>query len=1001
MTEETGRARILASDAAVSHRPALHRVAPLRICLDREPERGSVILSMSELRGVADGCGHLVPCEPAAGHRPAPRRLFGHSSFVISYLLPFLLLAVGLFPAHSAPLSSPAVDSYDVRVGTETFAGLYKFTTNTLLVETAQAMTNMGSDVIKFYMGANAAGQSGVTLTQNITNLLTLARDQPSYHQVLDMPFRHFIIWEYPFENSDEWWGSGYNSTQGAKDYNEMYALTAYLLTNYDNSGKTFYLGHWEGDGYLDVSNWTANPSPVTVQGMIGWLNNRQKAVDDARSATPHTNVFVYNYAEANRVRDAMSGNSNINVRVIDSVVPFVTNLDYLSYSSYDAQNLSTSNLYATLDYMQSMLPTNKASMVPGERIWIGEYGWGYLSLAAQEPLTRPYIQRLLSWNSNGHCLPYILFWEMYDNQGPATGATNFCLIDPTDTKAPCYYLHQYFLNQAKMLTARYLESNGALPTETQFSSLVSPILNAPLSAPVNLTVANLGAALSTNATTSVSGQITQGVYGDDEASVWVFWGPQDGGTVRANWQQSLLVGVNTNFNPATFDAQLTHLLAQTNYFFRFWASNASSQAWAPASSQFSTVTIDPATFGSQLKISFAGYNRSSALTNFPVLVSLGTNLPGFSYRQFGSPSGGDLRFADVTGIVPLPYEIDEWNTNGTSYVWVQVPVLAGPTNFVWAYWGNPAATNPAATSTNGAVWSPLFELVWHLKESGFPFADSAQMHPALAGVSPVSTAGVIGKGVAFNGSSQFLDAGTFDVGNTFTLSAWVNIAAIAGNIQSLWTDQKGGYGSAGFALFVDTYNVSNKVVDFASGDGSNGNESTTATNSVSFGHWHLVTAAINRTAGTVEFYVDGTDLGGSTAVVTDFATLADVNLGRFTNSSFYFDGAMDEARVQSGVASADWVWASWMTVASNSVLLTYAAVTQQPPSLSITASANGLQGSWPASGVGYQLYITSNLVPPVAWVATTNQPMLSNNEWQIALPVNGNGPLFYRLQSQ
>ena len=65
----------------------------------------------------------------------------------------------------AAPLSDPQVDSYNMRVGTQTFAGLYKFTTNTLLVETAQAITNLGSDTIKFYMGHNTSRQSGVTLT--------------------------------------------------------------------------------------------------------------------------------------------------------------------------------------------------------------------------------------------------------------------------------------------------------------------------------------------------------------------------------------------------------------------------------------------------------------------------------------------------------------------------------------------------------------------------------------------------------------------------------------------------------------------------------------------------------------------------------------------------------------------------------------------------------------------------------------------------------------------
>ena len=136
-------------------------------------------------------------------------------------------------------------------------------------------------------------------------------------------------------------------------------------------------------------------------------------------------------------------------------MVPYVTNLDYLSYSSYDAQNLDSSDLYATLNYMQAHLPTNKAGLVPGVRMWIGEYGWGYDTFAAQEPLTRSYIQRLLGWSYNGQCLQQILFWEIYNNQAAdSTGATNFALIGPTGVKEPCYYLHEYFLNEAKLLTA-------------------------------------------------------------------------------------------------------------------------------------------------------------------------------------------------------------------------------------------------------------------------------------------------------------------------------------------------------------------------------------------------------------------------------------------------------------------------------------------------------------------------------------------------------------------
>jgi hypothetical protein len=301
-----------------------------------------------------------------------------------STLLFRLVLGLGMAGVSSAAtLSDPAVDSYNVKVGTETFAGLYKFTANTLLVETAQAITNLGSDTIKCYVGPDTSVQSGVTLAPSITNIMEIVRNDPSYHQVLDMPFRHFILWAYPLSTGIPFQDGNYTPTEQANDYREMYDLTRYLLTNYDNSGKTFYLGHWEGDGYLKVSNWTTNPSPAVVTAMIAWENNRQKAVDDAKAATVSTNVSVYYYAEANRVRDAMLNGPDNNVRMIDSVIPFVTNLDYISYSSYDAANLSASDLYTTLDYMEAHFPTNKAGHVPGERMWIGEYGWGGNSTAS------------------------------------------------------------------------------------------------------------------------------------------------------------------------------------------------------------------------------------------------------------------------------------------------------------------------------------------------------------------------------------------------------------------------------------------------------------------------------------------------------------------------------------------------------------------------------------------------------------------------------------------
>jgi hypothetical protein len=523
-----------------------------------------------------------------------------------------VLMALGLTAAPSglaASLSNPEVDRYNVRVGTQTFAGLYQFTSNSLLVETAQAISSMGSDILKFYLGSATARQYGINRSANVTNLLTLARDEPSFRHALDLPFRHVIAWAYPFANGDSAWADGYSNTERTNEYREIYDLTRYLLTNYSGSGKTFYLGHWEGDGYL--MPWTTNARPITIQGMIAWLNNRQQAIDDAKAASLFTNVAVYGYAEVNRVRDAMLNGPNNNVRVINHVIPFVTNLDFLSYSSYDAMNLNPADLYATLNYISSKLATNKASQIQGPRIWIGEYGWGgTLTPSQQEPITRNYIRRLLNYEPAA--MPFILFWEIYNNEP----SRNYCLIASNQVKTAVYHLHEGFINRARLLVARFRETHGRLPTAAEFVALVDPILAVPLPSPVNLTVSNNNATAITGTGAELAGLIEQGVYGDEAAAVSVCWGQKDGGTIREDWDHLRDLGINTNFNPKPITVALTNLAPDTRYYFRFHARNQRSETWAASSSSFRTAgTAQPPALSLVLS------NRIPTLT-WPVLAT-------------------------------------------------------------------------------------------------------------------------------------------------------------------------------------------------------------------------------------------------------------------------------------------------------------------------------------------------------------------------------------------
>lgn len=398
-------------------------------------------------------------------------------------------------------------------------------------------------------------------------------------------------------------------------------------------------------------------------------------------------------------------------------------------------------------------------------------------------------------------------------------------------------------------------------------------------------------------------------------------------------------------------------VIAGTNTY--YLAVTNSYSAGTPTVSSTATVvgvvppTLNPTDFSSQVKITFRGYTASETLKDFPALVELGTNVPGFSYSQFASPGGADLRFTDSGGTRELPYEINQWNPGGISTIWVQVPALSSTNDFIIAYWGNPADTAAPAYTTNGSVWVPPsfdsqqpFDAVYHLEESGFPYLDSTTQFTATNGLAPDPTNGLVGVGGSFT-RLPYLDAGSINVGDEFTLSAWVNPSTSVSDIEGVWANGPGGYSSPGVRFYVNSYQTKDGALILASGNGTSGQQLSTGAGAVSLGQWHYVTAAVDRDSGTAWLYVDG-QLKTSGATVTDFPTNTDVDLGRFTDGSFALQGLMDEARIRSGLSSANWIWASYMTVAQNSVFESYSTVNGSSVTLTVQHQGNNVILTWP-----------------------------------------------------
>ncbi|HEY1787299.1 MAG TPA: DUF2341 domain-containing protein [Verrucomicrobiae bacterium] len=352
------------------------------------------------------------------------------------------------------------------------------------------------------------------------------------------------------------------------------------------------------------------------------------------------------------------------------------------------------------------------------------------------------------------------------------------------------------------------------------------------------------------------------------------------------------------------------------------------------------------------MRITFGGYTNGGGLPDFPVLVRLSTNLPGFSYAQFVSPgNGADLRFTSDTGR-ELYFQIDQWNPAGESLVWVQVPSITTSNDYITANWGNPADSAMQPCNTNGATWTTLsgadgFLRVYHLSEGGFPYADATLQYPAISGVAPGSTNGMVGSGCSFT-RTPYLDIGSVNLGNSFTLSSWANVSSGVSDIQCIYANGPGSSGSAEIFFYVNSYKTSDGTLLLSSGDGSNGTRLASAAGVVGLDQWHLLTATVDRANGAATLYVDGAQVA-SGAVGSDFPTNNDMELARDTGGSFAFLGSLDEARIHSGLESSNWVWASYMTVAANSSFENYSAVIAPVITLYIQTSGSNVILTWPA----------------------------------------------------
>jgi hypothetical protein len=399
------------------------------------------------------------------------------------------LLALALAaPAAAQPGASCATDpeaaarSYNYILGTQAIGGPYQHTKGNRLIEQAENVRGMGSNLLKISLAQGAASNYGsVEAARRAKSTLAYVQASPAVQQALDMDFTFYQAWVHSFTGAN--WRDGVDMTEARAYYDEMYALTAWLLERYSGTGKVFMLGNWEGDWLLlGRQNRELDPSPTAVEGMIAWMKIRQLAVDNARAAVAHKDVEVYHYIEVNLVKKAMAGRASIALSVLPEANP-----DLVSYSAYEAIKQSPQPdlmairqpLEQILAYIEGQLPA-KEGLPFKRRVFIGEYGY---HADKSKPLTvkQQYMKsRFVMQSAIALDLPFALIWQMYNNEYAENGTSKeMSLIDESGRKRALYALHQTYLGEMQAFVAQSCRETGTYPSRDAFRARALDLLKA------------------------------------------------------------------------------------------------------------------------------------------------------------------------------------------------------------------------------------------------------------------------------------------------------------------------------------------------------------------------------------------------------------------------------------------------------------------------------------------------------------------------------------------
>ena len=352
--------------------------------------------------------------------------------------------------------------------------------------------------------------------------------------------------------------------------------------------------------------------------------------------------------------------------------------------------------------------------------------------------------------------------------------------------------------------------------------------------------------------------------------------------------------------------------------------------------------------FERYLPLTVTGYTGTETLTNFPVLVDVrDTDTNGFRYSDFYHYDGSDMAFVDDTGHI-IPHEIDTWNKNGMSLIWVRLPRMNKGTTFTMCYRSPLVEPLPDVGNT-----FEKYVGVWHMNEThdGVTSIKDSTANNLPGESHAKSLAGInVGQMIGGNARRVAQESGTsssngrimvYDhddilrtgVGNVFTFSGWYKTAD--GNPNwAYFVARKGDDYSKGWGVQYTDGNAKDKLRVWSdplgskavhSADNPGGYYHFGITNyctgaAVGYNHWDWAYWTFVFSNNTFHAYHNGTELESTVGGFTleqpfandDTADYDFLVIGGMEFGTGAFNGFVDEARYSKGVRSDDWIKAEY-----------------------------------------------------------------------------------------